>query len=269
MTQQQKCIFVTGPGHSATRLLVQLFHRHPDVSVPMNSLNTAAEFLPIHRFFISAMDHTRLHSKDYAIDRGELKVIMDAYRLNIDPSKKFMLFKLPYYPLLCLDFFTDYFGGEVAFLYCKRPTQKIVKSFLDRGEDQLFFHQGDDEILRQVKKLPTDRRAYYLASADAPAFFAELVQECDRLRRKWDDQNPNDCFIEVDVEELTKSVDYLDELLVKLGLDTQYSRGMLDIVDSERLLRHRHKGVGIGRLRKIAGQIPGIRSVRALLRRSA
>lgn len=266
---QQKCILVTGPGHSATRLLVQLFNRHPDVSVPMSSLNSVAEFLPIHRYFISVMDRTRLHSEEYAIDPGELKLLMDAYRLNTDPSRKFLLFKLPFYPLLCLDWFSDYFGGEVAFLYCKRPMEKIVKSFLDRGEDQLFFHHGDDEILRQVKKLPVGRRACYLATSDAPAFFAELVQECDRLRQNWDAQHPLQRFIEVDVEALTQGGDHLERLLIELGLDTRHSRDMLNVIDSRRLLHHRRKGGAMGRLRKIGGTVSAIRSAWTQLRRSA
>ncbi|MBN2305158.1 MAG: hypothetical protein JXQ72_11805 [Anaerolineae bacterium] len=235
------CILITGMGHSGTRLLVHMLAEHPDVSVPVLSLNPVAEFRPLHRFFIRSMDLTPLYAADYTIDREELRFILDAYLHNVDSGKAHCVLKLPYYPLNCLDFFVDYFGGEIVLMFSQRPVEKVVKSFLNRGEDRLFFEDSPDEIMRQVKKLDLAQRKRFLAEPDPSEFFRALADRCDDLRTRWDTAHPDHRFIDVDIEQIATSRPYLTGLLEQLGLSTAPIDALLSVVDADRLLHHQQK----------------------------
>lgn len=60
MPVDAESILITGVGHSGTRLVVQMFGKHPDVSVPSSILNAVREYEPLHQFFIKSMDLTPL-----------------------------------------------------------------------------------------------------------------------------------------------------------------------------------------------------------------
>jgi hypothetical protein len=238
------CILVSGPGHSATRLVVRLLERHPDVCVPRRALNGVAEYAPLHRFFIRAMDRTSLDSADYQIDRDQLGAVLDAYMEHVDESRPFFVLKMPYYPLNCLELFFRYYGGRVVPVYCRRPPDKIVRSFLARGEDALYFAGDPAELLRQVKKLGPERRKEHLEQPAPQRFFQELVAWCEHLREAWDRDHPASPFVVLDVEELGRSEEYLLEALRRIGLRPVPARQMLRLVDRDRLmqatwLRHR------------------------------
>jgi hypothetical protein len=250
-------------------MFVYMFAKHPQVSVPIASLNSVQEFYPLHGLFIKFMDATPLHSETYAIDEDELRLMLDAYMLNIDQSKSNFLLKLPYYPLNCLDFFVDYFEGNITLLFPRRPIEKVVQSFVRRGEDKKFF-DDPHEFIRQVKKLEVERRKEFLASKDAEGFFREMGRYCDDKRREWDMKHPENQFIEIDVEQVASSRDYLTALLHKLNLSTDCVDDMLSVVDQERLLTGQQHHSRDSRFKKIARDLtpPALWSFASRLRRA-
>lgn len=230
-----KCILITGTGHSATRMLVHMLARHSQVAVPTSSLNYVQEFYPMHRLFIDYMDATPLHAKDCSINVEELRFLLDAYMGAIDTTKPYFVLKLPYHPLTCLDIFVDYFKGNLILANAKRPVEKIIQSFVRRGEDQHFF---DDPVehLRQVKKLDPQRRGYYLTHKDPANFFREVDRFVDAKVQEWQSRYPDMPCVQIDVEQVALSRDYLVELLGRLGLSTGDADRMLEVVDRSRLL---------------------------------
>jgi hypothetical protein len=237
MSSRPKCILITGPAHSGTRLLVQMLDKHPDVSAPMRYLTHVGEFRQLYFFFVRVMDATPLYSEEYVIDYDELRFIMDAYMQNIDHSKPFCVLKMPFYPLICLDWFINYFDGNLSLVYNSRPAEKIVRSFINKKQDQFYFHEHNDEILRHIKKLPVERRKHYLATSDAPAFFHEYVLYGDQLRQQWNKEHPERQFIDVPIENVATSRDNIESFLQKLSLPISRVDDMLSLVDPARLLR--------------------------------
>jgi len=249
MPTDAQCILVTGVGHSGTRLVVQMFTKHTDVSVPVSMLNAVQEYEPLHRFFIEAMDVTPISADKYVIDRNDLTFILDSYVSGIDISKKYFVIKMPYYPLNCLEMFVDYFNGNVSLVYVDRPKEKIVKSYLRRGEDRYF--SSPVERIRQVKKLGLEGRKRYLASGDVVSFFDELVVHSATKRRRWDQDNPDHTFIQVDIEQFSTSREYLGGVLQELGLSRDPIDEMLSVVNASRLLRGKKNNRLDGILRQI------------------
>jgi hypothetical protein len=226
-------------------MLVNMLAQHSQVAVPTEGLNYVQEYWPLHQLFIQFMDATPLHAKNYAIDKDELRFVLDAYMLTIDKTKPACLLKLPYYPLTCLDFFVDYFQGNIAFGLVQRPIEKVVQSFQRRGQDKRFF---DDcpEFFRQIKKLPPEQRGKYLANKDAIGFFYELRQHCHDTVRTWQQGHPQHPFVDIDVEQIATSKAYLSGLLAKLGLATDDADAMLKVVDQARLLEGKQKRHFVG-----------------------
>lgn len=244
MQTMPKCILITGIGHSGTRLLVQMLARHHEVSVPSEALNAVQEFYPLHRLFIQFLDATSLHSPNYAINFDELRFTLDAYMLNIDKSKKTFVLKLPFYPLLCLDKFVEYYQGNIVLANVRRPIEKVVQSYIRRGEDKRFF---DDplELMRQVKKLDPSLRGKYLARKDPPAFFREIERVIEEKVLTWERQQPQYPFVDIDIEQLANSKPYIGSVLTRLQLSTQHIDELAKEVDQQRLLegtqKHGHK----------------------------
>jgi len=238
MMTKPKCLFVTGAAHSGTRLLVEMFDKHPDVSVPIESMKEMGEFRPWNPFFIGMLDRIPLYSEEYDINLEELRFILDAYMQSIDTSKPWCLLKIPYHPLNCLDAFVDYFDGEITMVFTRRPAEKIFRSYQKRGEDRSLFSDSALEQLRQVKRLPVDQRYQHLAHPNAEAFFKALVAHCDVLRERWDATHPKHKFIVADMETLAVSRAYLVELLEKMGLSENGADAMWSVIDPNRLLSH-------------------------------
>jgi len=233
------CLFVTGPEHAGTRLLVEMFNKNPAVSVPMSALKPHGEFRPWNPFFVEVLDRTPLYSDKYMVDRDELNFILEAYMESIDTSKPWCLLKIPYHPLNCLDYFVDYFDGNIVLLFNRRPIEKIVRSYASRGEDRSLFTDNAIEQIRHIKKLPAAQRRQHMARPDANTFFEALHGHCDFLRDQWDAAHPERRFIDVDVEKIAASREYLVELLEKIGLPASGTDAMLSVVDRDRLLHHR------------------------------
>lgn len=168
---------------------------------------------------------------------------------GVDANKKYFVVKMPYYPLNCLEVFLDYFNGDISLLYVQRPKERIVKSYLRRGEDRYFLDPV--EHVRQVKKLGLKGRKRYLASEDAEGFFGELVSHSAAQRRRWDQNNPEHKFIEVDIERFFTSRQYLSDVLRELGLSTNPTDEMLALVNVDRLLKGKRRTT----LRKLLHQV--------------
>jgi len=236
MPAQHKCIFITGMGHSGTRLVTQMLNKHPDVSVPMSILNRVAEYSPLHQFFINSMDQTPLDSTSYNINSSELRSVLDAYMSNVDKNKQWFVLKLPYYPLNCLDFFVEYFKHNLVLINVKRPKAKVVNSFLSKGEGQSLFLANPVERKRQVKKLDLSIRKNHLASRDAKAFFDDLYDHTESKVVDWNHDHPEMPFFDIDIEKFATSKEFLRETLQALGLRVNFEDQMLTVVDKNRLL---------------------------------
>jgi hypothetical protein len=243
-----KCILVTGLGHSGTRLVNRMLARHAAVEAPVEALNHVSEFPALHQFFIDSMDATALHSDAYAIDQDELTFILDSYQTLLSGEANHTL-KMPYYPLNCLGAFSDYYQGNIAFVWVDRPIDKIIRSYERRGEDELYFEKDSRELFRQVKKLPRQSRQEHLARRDPPTFFRALAKHADACRERWNGDNPEHAFVEVDIERFATSETHIRSVLDALGLSPVRAAEMLEIVEAERLLDES----------SLAGMIGGIR----------
>lgn len=233
------CILVTGVGHSGTRLMVNMLAKHPDVDAALPYLTQERELRALHRYFIRMMEQTPVYSATYHLDETELRFVLDAYLELFAADAQHIVIKMPYYPLNLMDFFVDYFEGRIQFVYTRRPPEKVVKSFLNRGEGKLFFHQTTEEMYTQVKKLPVERRGHYLVSADAPAFFHELTVHTDGLHDHWNERSPNNRFVDVDMERIAQSTAYLIDIFGQLGLSVADAGEILEEANVERLLHHK------------------------------
>ncbi len=232
-----QCILITGPGHTGTRLLVEMLNRHPDVSVPMYALNRVQEYEPLHRFFVQLMDNTTLYQEDYWMDERELDFVLGAYERICDMSKPYFVLKVPVYPLYFLETFIRRYQGRIHLIYTRRPIEKVIRSWQKDGS----FHFEFDELLRQAKKLAVSERQQaltQLATRQLDAFVRAVDNRCEALLADWHQNPAHQRFIEIDTEELARSQDYLISILEKLGLDTQPINDMVSVIDYNRLLGH-------------------------------
>jgi hypothetical protein len=235
VTDTARAILITGVGHSGTRLVVQMLARHPHVSAPSQILNAVQEYTPLHQFFIKSMDLTPISAEEYAIDASDLAFVLDSYMLAVDQSNECFVIKMPYYPLNCLEIFLDYFAGNISLVYTKRPKEKIVKSYLRRGQDRYFWDPV--EHIRQVKKLGLEDRKQYLAIKDPEGFFGDLVTHSEAKCSKWNQSNPQHRLIELDIEQFSTSRQYVSGILHQLGLSAEPIDEMLAVVNVDRLLK--------------------------------
>ena len=235
MKKRGKCIFITGMGHSGTRLMSQMFSKHPDISVPLCILNNVHEFTPAHEFFKYSMDKTPLNDQKYHIDFDELAFIMDAYMDKIDESKKFYIFKLPYYPLNCLDFFIKYFENNIVLLNVKRPKDKVINSFISKGEGEALYLSDAFEFYRQLKKLDLVGRKKHLVSRDPQEFFCDLYDYTESKVCEWNNENPSLKFMDIDIEKFASSKEYLAGFLADTNLSGDHLDEMRSVVDKGRL----------------------------------
>jgi len=238
--EEINCLLITGVGHSGTRLLVNMLSHHPNIDVPFGILNNVKEFYPLHQFFVNSMDNTSLHSEKYEIDNNELKFIIESYISEVDCTKNYFVIKLPYYPLNCLNFFYKFFEGNIKFLYTKRPKEKIVKSFLRRNEDRLYF-SDPQELNRQVKKLNADRRRRFLtqlnnSNKNNRDYFYELVNHSNEMKKRWNGQNPEDEFLDIKIEKFATNSSYISNILQELDLPQKYIDEMKGEVNESRLI---------------------------------
>jgi len=246
MAINSKCILITGVGHSGTRLVMQMFARHPEVCVPFSILNRVEEYTPLHQFFIKSMDSTPLDSNQYAIDFEELHSILASYMLNIDTQRGYFVLKLPYYPLNCLDFFVHFFKGNIVFLLVRRLKNRIMESFVSRGEDKSLFLSNPVEFTRQIKKIDVSRREKYLTTKDFSSFLEDMIDYVEEKVKRWDRDHPDMKFVDIDIEQFATSKDYLYNVLTNLGVSVAPIDQMLSIVNKNRLLWQ-----FTGRLRRI------------------
>lgn len=233
-----RCILITGPGHSATRLLVQMLARHPQVAVPLEGLNGVQEFEPLHQYFRSTLDRTSLAAETYPIERDDLAVLLDAYRDRCGADRPWYVLKAPFFPLICLPQCLDVLGRDTVLLFTKRPVEKIIRSFVDRGEDTGPADDLHATLLRKAKRLDVAGRRAWLASLDPMNYLRRYVQRCEDLRRQWDTRHPEQAFVTVDMERLAGSPDYLADVLAEIGLDPGPATAMAAVIDQARLMRH-------------------------------
>lgn len=213
---KQKALLVTGAPHAGTRLVQKMLGRQPQVSFPEALLNPVGEFQPLHQYFVQVMDRTPLHADTYAFDFDELRFLLDAYLQAADSRPPFVLIKMPYYPLNCLDFFYDYFD-ELQVVFAQRKTEHIISSFQRRGEDIRYF-SNPAEHMRQIKKLPLIQRRYFLAHADAVAIFRAITETTTEKMNQWNQQHPDKEIVKVDTSQLARSPGYFGEILSQLGI---------------------------------------------------
>lgn len=235
-----KCILITGMGHTGTRLVEDMFARHPEVSVPLSILNRSKEFPPLHKFFINSMDITPMDSDNYMIDESGLRIIIEDYLQHIEKQKKNFILKMPYYPLNCLDFFLNYFNGNISFVYVTRPKEKIINSFVRRNQDKTLFN-NPKELSRQLKKLNVKQRNECANCKNATLILEEQIKYCDLKRQDWDKNYPNARFIEINVESWVTSREYVFEILGTLNLTTDSIDDIMSIADKNRLLEGKQK----------------------------
>ncbi|ESQ17127.1 MAG: hypothetical protein N838_20405 [Thiohalocapsa sp. PB-PSB1] len=256
--ERARCILITGPGHSATRLLVQMLARHPQVSVPTDGLNGVGEFEPLSQSFRAMLDRMSLADSSYPIDQRELDLILDAYRRRCDPGRPFFLLKKPFFPLICLPQLLDLLGDNTVLLYNRRPADKIVRSFVARGEHEALRRDQSGMLLRKAKRLDPAARLDWLVSLDPVEYFERYVQRCDGLFRSWNSAHPEHPLHEVDVERLAASEAYLRNLLAAIGLDPAPAAAMRTVIDQPRLAQgrsHRWLASLRRRLRQLAAKV--------------
>jgi len=118
----------------------------------------------------------------------------------------------------------------------------MVRSFLNKGEDKLFFETKPNEFFRQVKKLGLEQRKRFLASGNAEDFFKEMVDRCDYLQTEWNKGNPDFAIINVDMTTFINSKEYCEKILHQIGVDTDETTldKMLLIVDKNRFKQRKH-----------------------------
>ncbi|MDJ0844342.1 MAG: hypothetical protein QNJ08_08905 [Crocosphaera sp.] len=228
-----QCILITGPGHSATRLLVQMLSCHPDISVPMDILNKQMEYPIIRDFFWEQLDQTPFSVEEYNFDKEDFYLIMTSYLEKIEVNKSFFVFKLPYYPLNILDIFTELFE-QGSLIYAVRPKHKVIKSFASRPymKDSLWLE-------RQIKKLPVSLRQKHLMETTIDELTKDFIEHCEHLRDQWDSEHPDMKFYPLEVERFSTESQYIEEVLKDLGLETnsKYLHEMMSLVNTERLLQ--------------------------------
>ena len=215
--------------------MLQMFSRHPDIAVPLPILNRVEEFPPLHEFFIASMDLTAMETDQYQIDFAQLSSILDRYMSQVDKTKKTFVLKMPYYPLNCLEFLTKYFHGQIVFLNIQRPLNKIIYSFVQKGEDQSIFLNNSKEFGRQIKKLDPKARQKHMHKKDFAMFVADLQTDIDHKIAQWNKAHPTQPFINVDIEQFATSAEYLRKILTFLDLSTQYQDEMMSMVNKSRL----------------------------------
>lgn len=156
-TKPTKFIFVTGAGHSGTRLVMSILGQHPAISIPFNHLNSVHEFIPLHKFFVKCLTKTSFNSKKYFLDKTNLNLILEKYK-NLCNIEKIVTIKMPYYPLNYLNEIRAILG-DVIFLGVKRNTDKIINSYKRRNQHIKFFEL---EKTHHIKKLNyTIRKSFY------------------------------------------------------------------------------------------------------------
>jgi hypothetical protein len=217
----QHCILITGMGHSATRLLVRLLYRHPDVAVPMSQFTKVQEYKPVHMWFVQAMQRTPLQSPTYWTDEDELQVVLDAYEYDVDPEKPYFVIKQPIYPLFYLDAFAKRYSGRLTIIYTERPIEKVINSWQRDNGDYFFFEPH--ELLQQVKKLHVDDRAKYLTdltTKQSGEYLKALERHLLQCRDDWNAAHPDQTIITVDMEKLAQDKQYFSTIWEQLDLST-------------------------------------------------
>jgi hypothetical protein len=150
-----KGFIITGFGHSGTRLAFDIFSKHPDFSAPpLDKLNGVREFGHAHSMFISFMRNTEWSADKYHFDQAAFDRVLSMY-CDMCDKDKIILFKMPYYPLNCVNAFENHFS-ELGWCFTNRDKEKILDSFKSRGELINFFK--GPEFRLQLKKLPAKKR---------------------------------------------------------------------------------------------------------------
>jgi hypothetical protein len=150
-------ILVTGIPHSGTRLLQEILACSSKVSVPFSMLNDVGEYDLLHWLFIDSLRHTKLHEKRVAIDEQELFYVLDSYFAECDLGREYVVIKMPFYPMLCIESFLKYFDNRLLIVNSDRDRRKVLSSFRSRGEDRKYYLNMENRVL-QIKKTPPEYR---------------------------------------------------------------------------------------------------------------
>lgn len=228
-------IFITGYPHSGTRLLFDMFSRHPDIMVPKSLLNEVREYSPLHHFFIKMLDQTPLHSEEYAFDEEEFEFIMQAYFKECTTGRVGLI-KMPHYPVANMDNILTYFRNmnqQVCFLSGTRNLANTYKSFVNRGQQNGYLRYP--KKIRQAKKAKRMYRTDCLNSNS----FEEIMKYQFKSYDEWLKHCTNSNIFSVSVDSLSDSVNFntLQCLLKSAQLSEEPLRSMYNIVDTKRL-RH-------------------------------
>jgi len=181
-------ILITGPAHSGTRLLVDLFKNNKNFYLPKNKLNSVNEFNKLHKYFIECADNTDLNSEDWEIDKTKLFNILDEYYYdNINLKITNTVLKMPYYPLRCIDYFQDYFKKNLVVLYAHKKFEQIYKIHSKRNEVNKYMN-NTIEMNRQLKKVNVIDRLKYIQSKrtdkDKLNFFYDIYKFIENFKTK-------------------------------------------------------------------------------------
>ena len=118
----------------------------------------------------------------------------------------------------------------------KRPKQRVIKSFLRRGEDETALLASPEKYIRQIKRLNLARRKKHLTSRDATGFFADLYDVVQERVADWNRRSPELPIRNINIEEFAMSRNFLCETLRNLGLSTDAVDQMFMGVNKNRLL---------------------------------
>jgi len=234
---QSRCVLITGPGHAATRLFVQMLGRHPDIAIPHELLNSASEFTPLHKFFVRANESMPLESDRYDLDLAELRAIVDEYRAQCDPAKSYYVLKMPHYPLVCLEEL-DAILDIQAVLFIERPTKKIMASYISRGQDERLF-AAPEESLRQINKCLAGDRQRLLATRDIRKILPRQIEAEYTHARRWEARHPDRPVVYVSAEKVAVRKGCLRDVMRRVGITSseEVLADIRGIIDVDRLLR--------------------------------
>jgi hypothetical protein len=237
MTTKQHCILITGIGHSGTRLAADMLSQHPDVSLPKHILHNVLEYPALMEVFHDVLDPMPLESAEYPVKQELLDAVLEDYMNEADQSKKFVVVKAPLHPFFSLSNFSSYFDGKISFLYLKRPLEKTINSYVRRGQHISYV---ENEIIfgRLVKQLPAEQRLSCWNAKDFDETIRLIDMAFDQKADEWNKLNPQNPIITVNIDEMSSSADYLNNLLAKISLDNspECMDLMFAIVNNERLI---------------------------------
>ncbi|HMQ49217.1 MAG TPA: hypothetical protein PKA00_17275 [Saprospiraceae bacterium] len=236
---QKKGVLVTSSvGHSGTRLIVEMLGKHTDVFYPKERLNHVNEHDFLHQFFLEKIKNTPINKELKIENYEELEFLLNMYGKGHNPGQA-MLLKLPFYPLCCLDSLDEYFD-DFKIIYLNRKIDNVLKSFLDRNEDQHFWGNAakryesikmlglkDRELLMNEPRFENFIKSF-------PTYGEKKIKEFESSKK----ENTNK-ILQVQVESISNSIDEILLIFKFLGLkvDNQFLMELKGMINPQRLQR--------------------------------